>query len=227
MDLNSWSGKTYEPTFWMRLLISFGAKRWRCEYCRKNFVDFRPRKEVFSFKRWERKNAGKVVAEGRAKYAEEEFRALAHAEVAEKEALKQAREAAEARLSEEAELRAEEEGLAREEEERHARKKKKVSSRLIGELEAPLARSSVQADRAAALAYTASLAKQQAAQLPTAAEPATALALAAPNDEHAPPQPPRIRTYSGAPELVYPKPIPVATPEGKIVEEIDEDSVHL
>lgn len=67
MDLNGWTGKTYEPPFWMKVRVLMGARRWRCEYCRLNFADFRPRKEVFSFKRWEKMNAGKVRAETRAR----------------------------------------------------------------------------------------------------------------------------------------------------------------
>src|SRR6201999_3796930 len=53
-DLNAWSGKTYEPPFWMAVKISFGGKRWRCEYCRLNFVSLRNRKEVFTFSRWKK-----------------------------------------------------------------------------------------------------------------------------------------------------------------------------
>ena len=52
MDLNGWTGKTYEPPFFMGLKVGLGAKKWRCEYCRLNFASFRPRKEVFTFKRW-------------------------------------------------------------------------------------------------------------------------------------------------------------------------------
>jgi DNA-directed RNA polymerase subunit RPC12/RpoP len=53
MDLNGWTGKTYQPGFFMGLKIRLGAKRWRCEYCRINFASFRRRKEVFTFKRWQ------------------------------------------------------------------------------------------------------------------------------------------------------------------------------
>jgi len=53
-DLNAWSGKTYEPPFWMGVKVSFGAHKWRCEYCRLNFASFRPRKEVFTFSRWKK-----------------------------------------------------------------------------------------------------------------------------------------------------------------------------
>ena len=61
MDLNGWTGKTYvDPPFWVALKVSFGAHRWRCEYCRLNFASFRPRKEVFTFKRW--KKFGEQVA---------------------------------------------------------------------------------------------------------------------------------------------------------------------
>ncbi len=55
MDLNGWTGKTYvDPPFWVALKVSFGAHRWRCEYCRLNFASFRTRKEVFTFKRWKK-----------------------------------------------------------------------------------------------------------------------------------------------------------------------------
>ena len=51
MDLNGWTGKTYtNPPFWVALKVSFGARKWRCEYCRLNFASFRKRKEVFTFK---------------------------------------------------------------------------------------------------------------------------------------------------------------------------------
>jgi hypothetical protein len=43
----------------MKFLISFGANRWRCEYCRHNFVDFRPRLEKFSFNRWRERGRGR------------------------------------------------------------------------------------------------------------------------------------------------------------------------
>jgi len=55
MDLNGWTGKTYvDPPFWVALKVSFGARKWRCEYCRFNFASFRKRKEVFTFKRWKK-----------------------------------------------------------------------------------------------------------------------------------------------------------------------------
>src|SRR2546421_11555 len=40
MDLNQWSGKTYTPHGWTAVKIFFGARRWRCEYCRLNFASF-------------------------------------------------------------------------------------------------------------------------------------------------------------------------------------------
>jgi len=52
MDLNVWTDEQYWPNAFMKLMITFGAHRWRCEYCRHNFVSFRPRMEVFSFTRW-------------------------------------------------------------------------------------------------------------------------------------------------------------------------------
>jgi hypothetical protein len=52
MDLNVWTDQQYWPSAFMKLLIALGAHPWRCEYCRHNFVDFRPRLEKFSFNRW-------------------------------------------------------------------------------------------------------------------------------------------------------------------------------
>jgi hypothetical protein len=54
MDLNGWTGKTFEPPFFMGLKISLGAIRLRCEYCRINFASFRKRKESFTFHRWKK-----------------------------------------------------------------------------------------------------------------------------------------------------------------------------
>ena len=69
MDLNGWTGRTYQPPFWMGLRITMGATRLRCEYCRFNFCSFRKRKEAFTFKRWERMHAGQARAEARARMA--------------------------------------------------------------------------------------------------------------------------------------------------------------
>jgi len=74
MDLNTWTGKTYTPTGWTAFKVNFGAKKWRCEYCRLNFASFRPRKEVFTFSRWKNLGVGSAVAEGRARVAEIEAR---------------------------------------------------------------------------------------------------------------------------------------------------------
>ena len=38
MDLNGWTGKTYQPPLFMGLKVWLGAKKWRCEYCRLNFA---------------------------------------------------------------------------------------------------------------------------------------------------------------------------------------------
>ncbi|HVW83998.1 MAG TPA: hypothetical protein VHB50_04940 [Bryobacteraceae bacterium] len=62
MDLNGWTGKTYEPPFFTGLKIFLGAKRLRCEYCRLNFASFRKRKEVFTFKRWRNMQAANAAA---------------------------------------------------------------------------------------------------------------------------------------------------------------------
>jgi hypothetical protein len=66
MDLNRWTGKTFDPPFWTGLKVTFGANRWRCEYCRLNFSSFRRRKEVFTFSRWAKMNAasGRSSPEG-------------------------------------------------------------------------------------------------------------------------------------------------------------------
>ena len=52
MDLNVCTEQQYWPGAFTKLLIKLGAHQWRCEYCRYNFVDFRPRLETFSFNRW-------------------------------------------------------------------------------------------------------------------------------------------------------------------------------
>lgn len=57
MDLNGWTGKTYDPPLFMGLKVQMGANKWRCEYCRVNFASFRPRKEVFTFNRWVNRQA--------------------------------------------------------------------------------------------------------------------------------------------------------------------------
>lgn len=53
-DLNSWTGRTFDPPFWMAVKVAFGAHKWRCEYCRINFASFRKRKEIFTFSRWKK-----------------------------------------------------------------------------------------------------------------------------------------------------------------------------
>src|SRR5436305_14666704 len=69
MDLNRWTGKNFEPPFWTGLKASFGANRWRCEYCRLNFSSFRARKEIFTFSRWAKINAA-LAGEGEARTEE-------------------------------------------------------------------------------------------------------------------------------------------------------------
>jgi len=97
MDLNQWTGKNYIPPFLTGLAVKFGANRWRCEYCRINFASFRKRKEVFTFSRWRNMKSGGAVAEGRARLAEIEAKALEareQAEAQEREAAKAAARAA-------------------------------------------------------------------------------------------------------------------------------------
>jgi hypothetical protein len=43
-DLARWAEQDHAASLWQRLLLRVGAKPYRCEYCRKNFVDFRPRR---------------------------------------------------------------------------------------------------------------------------------------------------------------------------------------
>jgi DNA-directed RNA polymerase subunit RPC12/RpoP len=75
MDLNQWTGKNYFPPFFTGLLVSFGANRWRCEYCRVNFASFRKRKEIFTFSRWKNLKSHDAVAQGRARLAQMEAKA--------------------------------------------------------------------------------------------------------------------------------------------------------
>ncbi len=62
IDLNRWQESEYPATTFMSLRAALGARRYRCEYCRNNFVSFRPRRERFSFQRW--KNRKKTVCAG-------------------------------------------------------------------------------------------------------------------------------------------------------------------
>jgi hypothetical protein len=63
MDLNRWTGESYQPKGITALKVTLGANRFRCEYCRLNFASFRKRKEVFSFHRWERIEAERRTAQ--------------------------------------------------------------------------------------------------------------------------------------------------------------------
>ena len=59
VDLNTWTDQQYWPSAFMKLKIKLGAHRWRCEYCRHNFVGFWPRIEKFSFTRWREREEGR------------------------------------------------------------------------------------------------------------------------------------------------------------------------
>ena len=52
MDLALWTQEHAHIGMFTRLMLALGAKPFRCEYCRVNFVSFRLRHERFSFKRW-------------------------------------------------------------------------------------------------------------------------------------------------------------------------------
>lgn len=44
LDLTSWSPEHYFARGWVKVLLMFGARRLRCDYCRHNFAGYRPRK---------------------------------------------------------------------------------------------------------------------------------------------------------------------------------------
>jgi hypothetical protein len=54
MDLSLWNEKGAHIGWFSAWRLKLGAKPFRCEYCRLNFVSFRGRHERFSFRRWER-----------------------------------------------------------------------------------------------------------------------------------------------------------------------------
>jgi hypothetical protein len=54
MDLSRRSGEHLQAPAYMLLALKLGAKAYRCEYCRCNFVSLRPRKERFSFHPWKK-----------------------------------------------------------------------------------------------------------------------------------------------------------------------------
>ncbi|MGO9093744.1 MAG: hypothetical protein ACLQGV_00835 [Bryobacteraceae bacterium] len=64
MDLALWSERGAHVGMFADLSLRLGAKPYRCEYCRINFISFRQRHEKFSFKRWSklRKPAGDAGA---------------------------------------------------------------------------------------------------------------------------------------------------------------------
>jgi len=70
MDLNVWTEQQYWPSNFMKLCLKFGAHPWRCEYCRHNFVSFRPRLERFSFNRWRERTRGQDGAPEPEKHSE-------------------------------------------------------------------------------------------------------------------------------------------------------------
>jgi hypothetical protein len=76
MDLSKWLPKHFDAPFWMKLKTMLGANRWRCEYCRIYFASFRQRKEIFSFQRWHNLNTVTAVADGRARMADLEAKAV-------------------------------------------------------------------------------------------------------------------------------------------------------
>jgi hypothetical protein len=61
MDLNGWTGKTYQAKGLVYFKALLGAHKWRCEYCRLNFASFRARKEPFTFSRWKKRNPDRMA----------------------------------------------------------------------------------------------------------------------------------------------------------------------
>ena len=64
MDLARWSREDYRISFFRSLMLGLGAKPYRCEYCRVNFVSFRRRKEKYDpqRRRAQRKRTQTAVA---------------------------------------------------------------------------------------------------------------------------------------------------------------------
>jgi DNA-directed RNA polymerase subunit RPC12/RpoP len=52
-DLTSWSASHYSVPFGRSVLLFFGARPYRCDYCRHNFVSFRHRKHSLASRRHE------------------------------------------------------------------------------------------------------------------------------------------------------------------------------
>lgn len=63
MDLNTWSVEDHHATGTQLLMLRLGARPYRCEYCRINFVSFRRRLEKFSFSRWKKRRRHSDSAE--------------------------------------------------------------------------------------------------------------------------------------------------------------------
>ncbi len=63
MDLNTWRVADHHASGGQLLLMRLGARPYRCEYCRINFVSFRRRLEKFSFRRWKTRNRHREAAE--------------------------------------------------------------------------------------------------------------------------------------------------------------------
>ncbi len=53
MDLGTWTEGQARPTAFMKLWLAAGASPYFCEYCRYPFASLRPRREKFSFNRWQ------------------------------------------------------------------------------------------------------------------------------------------------------------------------------
>lgn len=63
-DLSLWSESHYRVSASKGLLLFLGARPYRCEYCRHNFVSFRRRKERYQRKKRMETDPNASVAEG-------------------------------------------------------------------------------------------------------------------------------------------------------------------
>ena len=60
MDLGTWDARHYTPPTKQLMAMSFGAKRFRCEACRCNFVSFRKLNEKSTFRRQGRNEESQI-----------------------------------------------------------------------------------------------------------------------------------------------------------------------
>lgn len=74
MDLSIWSESHYRVPAYKSILVLLGGNPYRCEYCRRNFVSFRSRKERFVFRKEAPAKARAAAAAGSSKPSTPEIR---------------------------------------------------------------------------------------------------------------------------------------------------------